>query len=146
MSLKTCRSFRSGADASATVAVSAVPITVITILRSMAPSFASRSRRSAQVGAKAVPDAASYKGRKFNSRGCEAMATVLGAGRDLPASERQAQTVRNRGLENADHCHLQAGRPPRPHGDERLRRADHEVRDRADDERRDYGGHADRKK
>src|SRR5207253_11269720 len=58
------------------------------------------------------------------------------------ASHRHAQTVGDRRLEDAHERHLGAAGPPAACGDERFRCADGEMRHRADDERRNDGGHA----
>src|SRR4051812_30830220 len=67
MSLKTCRSFRSGGAASATFAVSAAAARFITIVRSMAPSFVRRSGRTL------VSDRGQHAGRPLCTGGAKAV-------------------------------------------------------------------------
>src|SRR5262245_8421449 len=66
------------------------------------------------------------------------------AARSSAGGECEAEPIRNGRLEDTDDRHLSPAGPPGSCRDERLRRPDREVRDRADDERRDDGRHADR--
>src|SRR5207248_11112474 len=59
------------------------------------------------------------------------------------AGERDPKSVGDGRFDDADDGHLYTGRPPGSHRHERLGGADEEVRDSADDERRDHRRHAD---
>src|ERR1051326_2293261 len=56
--------------------------------------------------------------------------------------EREPQTIGDRGFQNPDDGHLDAGGPPGSDGDQRLRGADYEMRQVADEDGRDDRRHA----